>query len=181
MHDVLNNGVKFRTFNVIDDFNREGLNITVGTSITSKRVIRELEKLIEWRGKPDCLRVDNGPEFIAQALELWADANSIELKFIPKGKPHKNGYVERFNRSYREEVLDNYLFDNIKQGQMLATAWLWTYNNERPHSSLKYHTPASFLLKYGKLHMPDYPSQEFPTFQQDTKYQWENIVLNASN
>ena len=86
MHDVLNNGVGFRTFNVIDDFNREGLNITVGTSITSKRVIRELEKLIEWRGKPDCLRVDNGLEIIANTLELLTEANTIELKFIPKGK-----------------------------------------------------------------------------------------------
>ena len=93
----------FRTFNVIDDFNREGLNITLGTSITSHRVIRELERLIEWRGKPTHIRVDNGPEFIAQAMEDWAKANDIDLKFIPKGKPYKNGYVERFNRSVNRQ------------------------------------------------------------------------------
>lgn len=181
MHDVLNNGVKFRTFNVIDDFNREALNITLGTSITSKRVIRELEKLIEWRGKPGRIRVDNGPEFLAHEMGKWALANSIELKFIPKGKPHKNGYVERFNRSYREEVLDSYLFDNIKSGQVISNAWMWTYNNERPHSALNYHTPVKFLLKYGKLHLPQAAEKEFPTFQQDIKQQWKSIFLNATN
>lgn len=181
MHDVLNNGVKFRTFNVIDDFNREALNITLGTSITSRRVMRELEKLIEWRGKPSQIRVDNGPEFIAEAMASWAESNSIDLKFIPKGRPHKNGYVERFNRSYREEVLDSYLFDNIRSGQLISNAWLWTYNNERPHGSLNYHTPVSFLLKYGKLHNPQGNELEFPTFQQDIKYQWKNLILNATN
>lgn len=180
MHDTLDNGVKFRTFNVIDDFNRECLTIAIGTSITSRRVIRELNKLLEWRGKPSCIRVDNGPEFIAAAMDQWAKANDIELKFIPKGKPHKNGYVERFNRSYREEVLDNYLFDTVNQGQVISHAWLWIYNNERPHSSLGYETPVNFLLKYGKLHNPDNPAREFPTFQQDIKYQWKSLILNAS-
>lgn len=180
MHDVLSNGIKFRTFNVIDDFNREALNITLGTSITSKRVIRELEKLIDWRGKPSFLRVDNGPEFIAHEMEEWARANSIELKFIPKGKPHKNGYVERFNRTYREEILDSYLFDDLKTGQILSNSWMWIYNNERPHSSLNYHTPTEFLLKYGKLHLPPNQQKEFPTFQQDTNYQWKSLILNAT-
>jgi putative transposase len=181
MHDVLNNGVKFRTFNVIDDFNREALNITLGTSITSHRVIRELERLIEWRGKPAHIRVDNGPEFIAQAMESWAESNGIVLKFIPKGKPHKNGYVERFNRSFREEVLDSYLFDNIRQAQLISNAWLWSYNNERPHSSLMYHTPISFLLKYGKLHSPQGLKKEFPTFQQDININLKSLILNATN
>lgn len=180
MHDSLGNGVKFRTFNVIDDFNREGLTISLGTSITSKRVIRELEKLMEWRGKPTHIRVDNGPEFIAQDMERWAESNSIELKFIPKGKPFRNGYVERFNRSFREEVLDTYQFENIRQGQLLANAWLWSYNNERPHSSLNYHTPVAFLLKYGKLHNPHSHTKEFPTFQQDINKQWKFIILNAT-
>ena len=142
---------------------------------------QKLEKLIEWRGKPSHIRVDNGPEFIAHAMALWAESNSIDLKFITKGKPHKNGYVERFNRSYREEVLDSYLFDNIKAGQLISNAWLWTYNNERPHSSLKYNTPVAFLLKYGKLHNPQGQDKEFPTFQQDIKHQWKSIILNATN
>jgi putative transposase len=181
MHNVLNNGVKFRTFNVMDDFNREALNITLDTSITSRRVIRELEKLIDWRGKPSHIRVDNDPEFIAEAMANWAESNSIDLKFIPRGKPHKNGYDTRLYRSNREEVLESYLFDNIKSGQVISNAWMWTYNNERPHSSLDYNTPVKFLLKYGKLHLPQANEKEFPTFQQDTKQQWKLIFLNATN
>jgi putative transposase len=141
VHDGLINGIKFRSFNIIDDFNREALNITLDTSITSKRVIRQLEQLIAWRGKPERIRVDNGPEFIAHAMEEWADKREIDLKFIQKGKPHQNGYIERFNRSYREEVLDAFCFKRLKEAQVLSNAWIWIYNNERPHSSLGYKTP----------------------------------------
>lgn len=182
MHDGLINGVKFRSFNVIDDFNREGLNITLDMSLTSGRVIRELEKLIEWRGKPERIRVDNGPEFIAQAMETWSAAKNIELKFIQKGKPHQNGYVERFNRSYREEVLDAFAFENLKQARTVSSAWMWIYNNERPHSSLNYHTPNSFLLKYGKLLNPQMSAEKFPTFQQDIhNTNWKSLILGATN
>jgi putative transposase len=97
VHDGLLQGKSFRAFNVIDDFNREILNITIDTSLTSKRVIRELNKVVEWRGKPERLRVDNEPEFIAQTLQDWC-GDSVELVFIEKGKPQQNGYIERFNR-----------------------------------------------------------------------------------
>jgi len=118
VHDGLLQGKSFRSFNVIDDFNREILNITIDTSLTSKRVIRELDKVVEWRGKPERLRVDNGPEFIAQALRDWC-GDSVELlfiekgkpQFIEKGKPQQNGYIERFNRTYREEVLNAFAFN----------------------------------------------------------------------
>jgi putative transposase len=83
-------------------------------------------------------------------MELWAEDNKIQLKFIQKGKPHQNGYIERFNRTYREEILDNYAFDSLAQARMMTQAWIWVYNNERPHSSLGYMTPRGFLLKYGK-------------------------------
>lgn len=179
MHDGLISGKPFRTFNVIDDFNREGLNITLDTSLNSLRVIRELDKLIEWRGKPERIRVDNGPEFIAGAMDLWAQKNGISLQFIQKGKPNQNGFVERFNRSYREEVLDNFAFENIKQAQVISNAWLWIYNNERPHGSLGYNTPNNFLLKYGKLHLAN-PESEFPTFQQDNNIKWKSLVLDAT-
>jgi putative transposase len=111
MHDSLANGRRFRSLNVIDDYNREILNITVGSSISSQRVIRQLDQLISWRGKPKYIRVDNGPEFISNALEQWADERDIVLKFIEKGKPYQNGYIERFNKSYRNEVLDAYAFE----------------------------------------------------------------------
>jgi len=145
MHDGLINGIKFRSFNIIDDYNREGLNITIDTSLTSARVIRELEKLIAWRGKPERIRVDNGPEFIAAAMAQWANNQGIDIKFIEKGKPHQNGYIERFNRSYREEVLDAFCFTKLTEAQALSNAWLWMYNNERPHKSLGYKTPVAFM------------------------------------
>lgn len=179
MHDGLINGKPFRSFNVIDDFNREALNITLDSSLNSARVIRELEKLIEWRGKPEKIRMDNGPEFIAIALAIWAKKHGIILQFIQKGKPNQNGFVERFNRSYREEVLDNFAFENIRQAQVISNAWIWIYNNERPHGSLGYHTPNSFLLKYGKLHIA-HPGHEFPTFQQDNSIKWKSLLLDAT-
>lgn len=178
IHDGLLYGKPFRAFNVIDDFNREALNITIDTSLTCKRVVSELDRIVEWRGKPERLRVDNGPEFIAQALKDWC-GDSIELVFIEKGKPQQNGYIERFNRTYREEVLDAYAFENLNQARLLTQAWMWVYNNERPHSALGYRTPSQFLLKYGKLHHP-LSGVEFPTFQQDAKFTWKSLILDAT-
>lgn len=171
MHDGLINGKKFRSFNLIDDFNREVLNITIDTSINSRRVIDELEKLAQWRGLPTKIRVDNGPEFIAHKLELWCNEHGVQLQFIQKGKPTQNGFIERFNRSFREEVLDNYAFESIKDVRVFSHAWMWVYNNERPHKSLGYRTPVKFLLKYGKV-------DDFPTFQQDNNIKWNNLVNN---
>lgn len=171
MHDGLFTGKSFRTFNVIDDFNREALNITVAHSITSERVIRELEQLIDWRGKPERIRVDNGPEFIASALAEWCShpTRRIELVFIRKGKPSENGYVERFNRTFREDILDRHLFDNAEQAQEYAHQWMWMYNNERPHESLNNLTPREFLRIYGKIHYALFSEDLFPTFLPDIK------------
>jgi putative transposase len=180
VHDGLFEGKSFRSFNVIDDFNREALTISIDTSLTSQRVVRELEKLREWRGKPKKLRVDNGPEFIAQALEDWCKVHEVELLFIQKGKPHQNGFIERFNRTFRDEVLDVFAFDTLNQARLLTTAWMWIYNNERPHSSLGYKTPTEFLLKYGKLHHPLKADAEFPTFQQDSNCKWNFILSDVT-
>jgi len=182
MRDSLFMGRPFRAFNVIDDYNREALNITLAKSITSKKVIEELEKLIQWRGKPERIRVDNGPEFIADALREWCDNKNqnIELVFIQKGKPSQNGYIERFNKTYREDVLDSYLFEDIEFARELTNEWIWTYNNERPHESLNNLTPRLFLLKYGKLHNPQI-LDEFPTFQQDNiNKSKESLFLNVA-
>lgn len=181
VHDGLFQGNNFRSFNVIDDFNREILTISIDISLTSLRVIRELNKLIEWRGKPKQLRVDNGPEFIAQALADWCKLHGVELIFIQKGKPHQNGYIERFNRTFRDEVLDVFAFETLNQARLFTKAWMWVYNNERPHSSLGYRTPTEFLLKYGKLHHPQKDQAEFPTFQQDGNCDWKTILSNVTN
>jgi len=172
MQDSLTNGRKFRTLNVIDDFNREVLGIASETSISGHRVVNELNKIIQWRGKPECIRVDNGPEFICKALEKWADENGIRLIFIQPGKPTQNSYIERFNQSYRKGILDKYLFDNLEQVRILTNEWIWRYNNIRPHDSLMDLTPRQFLLKYGKV-------DDFPTFQQDINMynEYEKSIL----
>ncbi len=167
MHDTLANGRKYRTFNIIDDHNREALDITVDTSISSHRVVRQLEQLVQWRGKPERIRVDNGPEFIAQALELWCKERGIELHFIRKGKPTENGLIERFNRTYREEVLDANLFETLQQVRAETNRWIWEYNNERPHESLGNIPPRAFLLKRGQLPNAQIHAADLPTFQQD--------------
>jgi putative transposase len=136
MSDSLNTGRKIRTFNVIDDYNRECLGIEVDHSLPTQRVIKSLEQLIEWRGKPKAIRCDNGPEYISYALREWAQAMDIELMYIQPGKPTQNAYIERFNRTARNEWLNMHIFDSIEHAQSLATEWMWVYNNERPHSSI---------------------------------------------
>jgi putative transposase len=175
VHDGLFQGKTFRSFNAIDDFSREVLSIAIDTSLTSQRVVRELNKLAEWRGRPEQLRVDNGPEFIAQALQDWC-GDRTKLLFIQKGKPHQNGFIERFNRTFRDEVLDVFAFEDLNQARVVTHAWMWIYNNQRPHGALGYLTPTQFLLKYGKLHHPKREAVEFPTFQQDGNYDWNFIV-----
>ena len=136
MSDSLTDGRSLRTFNVVDDYNREGLGIEVDFSLPSTRVIRSLEQLIEWRGKPDALRCDNGSEYISQALRDWTMEQQITLLYIQPGKPTQNAYIERFNRTARHEWLELHLFETIEQAQLLATQWLWIYNNERPHTAI---------------------------------------------
>ena len=136
MSDSLMDGRSIRTFNVIDDYNREGLGIDVGLSLPSMRVIRSLEQVIEWRGTPRAIRCDNGPEYISHTLKEWAMRHQITLLYIQPGKPTQNAYIERFNRTARHEWLDLHLFKTIEHAQLLATQWLWTYNNERPHTAI---------------------------------------------
>lgn len=145
MSDSLTDGRTIRTFNVIDDYNREALGIEVDLSLPSARVIRALEQIIEWRGKPKAIRCDNGPEYISHTLIDWANKHQITLLYIQPGKPTQNAYVERFNRTARHEWLDLHLFESIEHAQLLATQWLWTYNNERPHSAIG-GVPPRYLL-----------------------------------
>ena len=135
MSDALLDGRTIRTFNVIDDYNREGLTIDVDFSLPAQRVIRSLEQVIEWRGKPYAIRCDNGPEYLSNALVQWANDKRITLLYIQPGKPTQNAYIERFNRTVRHEWLDLHVFESIGHAQWLATEWLWKYNNERPHSA----------------------------------------------
>jgi len=150
MADNLSNGSKFRTFNVIDDFNREGLGIEVDVSLPSMRVMRALEHIIEERGKPQVIRCDNGPEYVSHALAKWAKERDITLAFIQPGNPQQNAYVERYNRTVRHEWLEMNEFKSIEHAQEEATKWLWTYNNERPNMAIGGITPARKLANANK-------------------------------
>lgn len=147
MHDTLMSGRKFRVLNIIDDFNREALRIEPYFSIGSNLVIKILERLILERGKPSIIRVDNGPEFVSSALSEWCLDRNIKLAYIQPGKPMQNGYIERFNRSYREDVLDANLFETIHQARELSDEFLEDYNFHRPHESLGNISPIKYKLK----------------------------------
>ena len=122
-----------RMLNVLDDFNREGLGIKAGFSLPAERVVRSLNRIIEWRGRPLIIRVDNGPEYISGKLMAWAERMGIHIQYIQPGKPQQNAYIERYNRTVRHEWLDQNIFETIEEAQEQATNWLWTYNNDRPN------------------------------------------------
>jgi len=142
--DALTDGRRFRTLNVIDDFNRQVLGIEVDFSLPAVRVVRLLAQLVEQHGRPEKLRCDNGPEFISAALGEWCEAQGIVLHWIQPGKPTQNAYVERFNGSFRREVLDAYLFTSLRQVRQLLTEWMHDYNTLRPHQALGFLTPMEF-------------------------------------
>lgn len=146
MSDALWCGRRFRTFNVVDDFNREILAIEVDLNLPAERVVRVLERVAAWRNYPQKLRLDNGPELISVALAEWAEQHGVSLELIRAGKPMQNGFIERFNRTYREAVLDMYLFRTLDEVREQTQYWIKEYNEERPHESLGNLTPRDYLL-----------------------------------
>ena len=145
MHDQLEDGRSYRLLNVIDDFNREALGIEVDFSLPAERVIRTLNQIIEWRGKPVAIRSDNGPEYISELLQKWAERNDIRLDYIQPGNPQQNAYIERFNRTVRYEWLSQYLWQDLAEVQLFATKWMYDYNHDRPHMALGGITPKQRL------------------------------------
>ena len=123
--------------NVIDDYHRESLAIEFDSSLPSQRVIRVLNRVAAYRGYPKRLRQDNGPEFISHALELWAQQHGVILDFIKRGKPTQNAYIERFDRTYRNEILDFYVFNSLTEVRELTDSWMVEYNHERPYEKLR--------------------------------------------
>jgi putative transposase len=145
MHDALYGGRRFRILNVLDEGNREGLAVEVGTSIPATRVVRVLSQLVALYGRPMALRLDNGPELTAQVFTEWCQQRGIGLQYIQPGKPVQNAFIERFNRTYREEVLNAYLFHSTAEAQQLSDAWLVDYNERRPHDALGRVPPLTYL------------------------------------
>lgn len=151
MSDALEDGRKVRILTVIDDYNRQCLKIQCGISICGDRVVRILNELVEQYGKPMQIRTDNGPEFTSHVYKIWCETNNVKQLFIQPGKPNQNGFVERFNRTYREDVLDAYIFESLSQLQILSEKWNVSYNTGHPHQSLGGLTPVGF--KYSRANI----------------------------
>jgi putative transposase len=148
MTDALYAGRKFRTLNVLDEGNREGLAIEVAISIPSARLIRVLEELVALHGAPAAFRVDNGPELTSEAFLTWCEEHGIDVRHIQPGKPDQNAFIERFNRSYRQDVLDAYVFATLEEVRAVTDEWLDDYNTERPHDSLGGLSPQTFMPRH---------------------------------
>jgi len=145
MSDALWCGCRFRTFNLVDDYNREILTIEVARSLTAERVVAALNRVATWRGYPQKLRVDNGPELTSVKLAAWSEQHGVTLEFIKPGRPMQNGFSERFNRTYRNEVLDMFVFKHLTEVEEITERWVKQYNEERPHESLGNLTPKEYL------------------------------------
>lgn len=146
--DSLVGGRKFRTLNIIDVLTRESLAIEVDFSLPSARVIRVLDRLIELRGKPKLIRIDNGSEFTSLIIIQWANKHGIKLDYIQPGKPTQNAFIESFNGKFRDECLNENWFLNLNHAKNLIEEWRINYNTKRPHSSLNYMTPERFAKQY---------------------------------
>lgn len=144
MSDALLNGRRFRTLNVVDHFNRRCLGIHCAHNIPARLVTKTLDIIIAQHGKPQRIRTDNGPEFTSKHFQNWLSNNQITWVPIAPGHPEQNAIIERFNRTYREAVLDAEIFSDIDKAKALSNNWLTYYNEQRPHQSLNYQTPSQY-------------------------------------
>ena len=145
MGDTLYSARRYRILNVLDEGNREALAIEVDVSLPSERVVTVLEQLVAIHGAPRRIRCDNGPEFVSELVRAWCDARGIQLAFIQPGKPNQNAYIERFNRSYRTEILNAWVFTTLDEVRELSEDWRQRYNTERTHDALGGVPPLTFL------------------------------------
>ena len=147
MSDTLYGGRRFRTCNILDEGVREVVAIEVDTSLPAERVIRVLEQVTAWRGQPQGIRLDNGPEFLADRFASWCADRGIALRYIQPGQPNQHAFVERFNRTFRHEVLDAYVFESLDQVREISAEWMREYNEERPYDTLDGMPPTSFRVR----------------------------------
>jgi putative transposase len=144
MQDGLADGRRFRTLNILDTVTRECLAIEVDTSLPGPRVVRVLDQLVDHYGAPMQITVDNGPEFVGLALDVWAAARHVTLDFIEPGKPTQNGSLESFNGTFRDECLNTHWFVSLAQARQIIADWKEDYNTQRPHSALQQLPPAVY-------------------------------------
>ncbi len=139
--DSMRTGQKLRVLNIVDDCTRLSTAITADTSISGQRVVRTLEEAAAVHGLPKSIVTDNGPEFTSRALDQWAHDNGVQLFFIEPGKPVQNAFVESFNGKFRDECLNQHVFDDVHDARRKISAWREDYNTRRPHESLGWKTP----------------------------------------
>jgi putative transposase len=156
MSDALMDGRSFRTFNVLDDYNREALHVEIDVSLTAQRITRVLDQVLLVRGAPDRLRVDHGPEFTSAAFVAWCEQRAIVIEYTQPGKPTQNAFIERFNGIYRDGVLDAWCFMSLSQVREETARWLKDYNTVRPHESLGDVSPIEFLTDRGHAEISSY-------------------------
>jgi len=157
VHDAAESGRKFRVLSVIDVYTRECLALEVDTSFASRRVTRELERIVAERGVPEAIRCDNGPEFTSRHFLAWGMERKIELVHIEPGRPVQNAFVESFHGKLRDECLNASWFANLFEARAKIGAWKEEYNEERPHSSLGYLAPREFARRVAALRSPTAP------------------------
>ncbi len=142
MVDRTADGRAFRMLTAIDEYTRECLAILVDRRITSQDVIDKLYQLFVFRGVPEHIRSDNGPEFTARVIRAWLSRLGVKTLFIERGSPWENGYIESFNGKLRDELLNREVFATLTEAKILIQGWRKEYNQERPHSALNYRPPA---------------------------------------
>ncbi|MFD2742380.1 transposase [Sphingobacterium populi] len=145
MSDSFSNGRSFRVPNVMDDYNRESLINEAFYSLPSVRLVQKLKELIFSRPKPRRIRTDNGREFLSKVFVNFCNENDIELQYIQLGKPSQNAYIERLNRTFREDVLDAYLFGSLPEVNAISYEWQIDYNSNYPHKSLNGLSPWLYM------------------------------------
>lgn len=145
--DAFTDGRRFRVLAVVDDFSRECLGLVADTSLSGLRMTRELDAVIERRGKPHTIVSDNGTEMTSMAVLKWCQETGVDWHYIAPGKPMQNGFIESFNGSFRDECLNETLFSSLPQARQHITAWKEDYNQHRPHSSLGNITPNEYAMK----------------------------------
>jgi len=154
IHDACSSGRKLKLLTLLDEFTRESLAIEVDTSIRAGRVIEVLQPLFEQRGRPEFLRSDNGPEFVARQLKAWLAEAGTQTHYIEPGSPWQNGFGESFHSRLRDECLNAEVFASLAEARVIIELWRREYNEERPHSSLGYRTPVEFRLAWEAEHAP---------------------------
>lgn len=160
--DTLNNGRRFRSLNIVDDYNRRCLATEVDSSLAGRRVVRVLERLRDLEGLPEVIVMDNGPEFVGQARDRWVYQRGVRLRFIEPGKPVQNAFIESFNGKMRDECLNEHWVISLQDAREKIEAWRKDYNEVRPHSVLGNRTPQDFTSGVAAQQQPPLREKQNP-------------------